>query len=115
MAVCGCPGKCHDLYALVKETGLENVQVVLSGETPGGEGPKVASPGRRPRGLRLRRGSMANIYYQQQPQRRRGLFGRRWFQPTVLRATTPRYAPRGDYYICPPRRDAPPARPYSRS
>ena len=30
------------LYDLVKKTGLENTQVVLSGETPGGEG-KVAS------------------------------------------------------------------------
>ena len=35
------------LYALVKETGLENVQVVLSGVTKGGEGARVASPSNR--------------------------------------------------------------------
>jgi lipoprotein-anchoring transpeptidase ErfK/SrfK len=36
------------LFELVKATGLENTQVVLSGTTKGGEGPKVASPGRQP-------------------------------------------------------------------
>ena len=37
------PENAATLYALVKKTGMENVQVVLSGETPGGEGPNVAS------------------------------------------------------------------------
>ena len=36
------PNNATILYDLVKKTGLENTQVVLSGETPGGEG-KVAS------------------------------------------------------------------------
>jgi lipoprotein-anchoring transpeptidase ErfK/SrfK len=76
------PENATTLFELVKATGLENVQVVLSGTTPGGEGPKVASPGY---------GSQPNYgdpwfgrgdYYRQQPQKqRRGLFGRRWFQP----------------------------------
>lgn len=75
------PENATTLFELVKATGLENVQVVLNGTTPGGEGPKVASPGY---------GSQPNYgdpwfgrgdYYRQQPQKRRGLFGRRWFQP----------------------------------
>jgi len=76
------PENAETLFQLVKATGLENVQVVLSGTTPGGEGPKVASPGY---------GNQPNYgdpwfdrgyYYRQQPQKqRRGLFGRRWFQP----------------------------------
>jgi hypothetical protein len=67
------------LFTLVKATGLENTQVVLTGTTKGGEGPKVASPSARD----------GEIYppwferddrYQQQPRKRRGLFGRRFFQ-----------------------------------
>jgi hypothetical protein len=71
------------LYGLVKENGLPNTQVVLSGETPGGEG-KVASSARS----RARSGQSAfrslrseNNYYADsyaQPQRRCGLFRRRW-------------------------------------
>jgi hypothetical protein len=71
------------LYGLVKENGLPNTQVVLSGETPGGEG-KVASSARS----RARSGQPAfrslrpeNNYYADsyaQPQRRCGLFRRRW-------------------------------------
>ncbi len=45
------------LYALVEANGLPQTQVVLTGVTAGGEGPKVASPGRWP-GLRLRRSAM---------------------------------------------------------
>jgi lipoprotein-anchoring transpeptidase ErfK/SrfK len=85
------------LFTLVKETGLENTQVVLSGVTKGGEGPKVASPS----------GESYDAYppwfgrgYNYQPQerrKRRGLFGRRWFQPGTqgYYAPAPRYYPRG--------------------
>jgi lipoprotein-anchoring transpeptidase ErfK/SrfK len=75
------------LYALVEENGLENTQVVLTGVTPGGEGPKVASPGKQPREYGYGYayppwfGGGQYQYQQPQPQRRRGLFGRRWFQP----------------------------------
>ena len=71
------------LYDLVKKTGLENTQVVLSGETPGGEG-KVASATRsRPRSGKWAFHSLRpkNNYYADsypQPQRRCGLFRRRW-------------------------------------
>jgi L,D-transpeptidase catalytic domain len=71
------------LYDLVKETGLENTQVVLSGEALGVEG-KVASSAKS----RARYGQSAfrslwpkNNYYADsypQPQRRCGLFRRRW-------------------------------------
>ncbi len=36
------PQNATTLYTLVKDTGMENVDVVLTGETPGGEGPRVA-------------------------------------------------------------------------
>ena len=39
------PQNAATLYALVETNGMQNTQVVLSGYTPGGEGPKVASPG----------------------------------------------------------------------
>ena len=59
------------LYELVKKTGLENTQVVLTGETPGGEsnaGDKIASSAR------------SQPHYGQAPQiHRRGGFFRRLF------------------------------------
>jgi hypothetical protein len=57
------------LYALVKANGLENTQVVLSGETPGGES-KVASSGkpRNPAGYYL--------FDDNQPRQRGGFFRR---------------------------------------
>src|SRR6187200_835156 len=64
------------LYSMVEKTGTDNVQVVLTGETPGGEY-KVASPDRRYPGP----GWFIpgdNYYAQQEPPRRRGFFGRRW-------------------------------------
>ena len=42
------PENAATLYALVEANGLPQTQVVLTGTTPGGEGPKVASPGRWP-------------------------------------------------------------------
>jgi lipoprotein-anchoring transpeptidase ErfK/SrfK len=86
------PENATTLFELVKATGLENVQVVLNGTTPGGEGPKVASPGYGAPNYGdpwFDRG----YYYRQQPQRqRRGLFGRRWFQPDGPQGY---YGPRG--------------------
>ena len=94
-------GPQHQLYALgdlpcdmVEKTGMQNVQVVLSGETPGGEY-KVASPDRRygpGPGWFIPGDNYGNYYAQQEPpRRRRGLFGR-WFQPD--------YGPQG--YAGPP-------------
>lgn len=89
------PANATTLYTLVKETGLENVQVVLSGVTKGGEGAKVASP----RDQDVYPPWFDRGYYQQQrPQKRRGLFGRRWFQDGPQGYYQPRYAPRGNGY-----------------
>ena len=76
---------------------MENTQVVLSGETPGSAGAARGVSRRRnisiqyPNYQRRRQavappwfnpGQEAQIQPDQQPQpRRRGLFGRRWFQP----------------------------------
>jgi lipoprotein-anchoring transpeptidase ErfK/SrfK len=93
------------LYALVEENGLANTQVVLAGVTPGGEGPKVASPGKQPREYGYGYayppwfgGGQYQYYQQQQPQKRRGLFGRRWFQQQPQQGY---YGPRGNYYVAP--------------
>jgi hypothetical protein len=80
------PQNATTLYTLVKETGLENVQVVLSGTTKGGEGPKVVStPPRDDDGAYPPWFDRGDQYYQHQRPRRRGLFGRRWFQPNAPR------------------------------
>jgi lipoprotein-anchoring transpeptidase ErfK/SrfK len=91
------------LYALVKENGIKNTQVVLTGITPGGEA-KVASQPAYPRyGAPAypgypRYGDAApwpgpgQGYY---PPTRRGLFGRRWFQPNE--PPQGYYRPRGYY------------------
>jgi hypothetical protein len=81
------------LFTLVKTTGLENVQVVLTGTTKGGEGPKVASQGRDPEAYPPWFEPGEN-YYRQPPKKRRGLFGKRWFQPYGPQGY---YAPRGYY------------------
>jgi lipoprotein-anchoring transpeptidase ErfK/SrfK len=74
------PENALKLYAMVEKTGMQNTQVVLSGETPGGEY-KVATPQQRygPGPGWFTPGD--NYYAQQEQPRRRGLFGRRWFQP----------------------------------
>jgi lipoprotein-anchoring transpeptidase ErfK/SrfK len=71
------PQNAKTLFYLVKAAGLENTQVVLTGMTPGGEGPAVASQ-TPPRQIRPPRGY--NPWFEQpMPQyvepRRRGLFG----------------------------------------
>jgi lipoprotein-anchoring transpeptidase ErfK/SrfK len=86
----------NTLFTLVKATGLENTQVVLSGTTKGGEGPKVASPSPGRDGEIyppwFERGD--GYYQQQQPRKRRGLFGRRWFQDDGPQGY---YVPRNGY------------------
>jgi len=93
------PQNASTLFTLVKETGMENVDVVLTGETPGGEGPRVADRPAREQQLEAYPPWFApgGQYYQQEPQqrqRRRGLFGRRWFQD----GPQGYYVPRGNYY-----------------
>jgi len=82
------PENAETFFNLVKETGLENTQVVLTGETPGGEY-KVTQP--RPRDNRRRDpyGYYDRYgYYEEQPpvQRQR----RRLFQP-YYQAPPPQY------------------------
>lgn len=88
------------LYTLVKEKGLKNTEVVLTGETPGGEY-KVAN---QPKGYQYGDAppwfAPGQGYYQPQ-QRRRGLFGRRWFQPDAQQGY---YQPPRGYYYQPGRR-----------
>jgi lipoprotein-anchoring transpeptidase ErfK/SrfK len=84
------------LFALVKEKGLKNTQVVLSGETPGGEY-KMAD---RPKGYQQYGDvppwmQQAPGYYYP-PRERRGLFGRRFFQPDARQGYY--QPPRGYYY-----------------
>ncbi len=76
------------LFQLVKATGLENTQVVLSGETPGGEA-QVASQRRDLEAYPPWFEPGEGYYYPKPGNKRRGLFGRRWFQP---------YGPQGYYY-----------------
>jgi lipoprotein-anchoring transpeptidase ErfK/SrfK len=72
------PANAAILYDLVKEKGMTNTQVVLTGTTPGGEA-KVASDPDYPRdwGNAPWFGPGQDYY---PPPRRRGFFGR-WFQP----------------------------------
>jgi lipoprotein-anchoring transpeptidase ErfK/SrfK len=86
------------LFTLVKEKGLKNTEVVLTGETPGGEY-KVAD---QPRGQQY--GDVPPWFapgqgYYPQP-RRRGLFGR-WFQQDPRQGY---YQPPRGYYYQPGRR-----------
>jgi len=89
------PDNASTLYKLVEATGLDNVQVVLSGETPGGEA-KVASPGYGdgPEGYPPPWFVPGDGFFPQPGKKRRGLFGKRWFQPYGPQGY---YAPRGYY------------------
>jgi hypothetical protein len=93
------PENAATLYALVEANGLEQTQVVLAGTTPGGEGPLVTS-----RGTWSDEGYWGPPWvepgdgYRQKPKKRRGLFGRRWFEPYGPQGY---YAPRGDRYYPP--------------
>jgi lipoprotein-anchoring transpeptidase ErfK/SrfK len=94
------PKNATALFELVKATGLENTTVVLDGVTPGGEA-KIAKQPSYPRYGEVERGGgwfgPGPGYYPPQPQRRerRGLFGRRWFDP---------YGGQQGYYRPPPPR-----------
>ena len=73
------PENAKTLFYIVKDAGLENTQVVLTGMTPGGEGPAVAS-GTPPKQYRVPRGYNPWFDRPMPPQpyaepRRRGLFG----------------------------------------
>jgi lipoprotein-anchoring transpeptidase ErfK/SrfK len=90
------------LFELVKATGLENTQVVLSGTTKGGEGPKVASPGRQPYAFPPPWFEGGGGFFVQPPQgnnkkKRRGLFGKRWFDGPQGYYVPPRYYQRRGY------------------
>ena len=62
------------LYDLVKKTGMENTQVVLSGEAPGGESKAAGSA--KPRAPSLTRSNNYFADSDAQPQRRGGFFRR---------------------------------------
>jgi lipoprotein-anchoring transpeptidase ErfK/SrfK len=89
------------LYALVEANGLPQTQVVLTGVTAGGEGPKVASPGRWPEdyGYGVPPWFGPGYGYPPRKKKKRGIFGR-WFDP---------YGPQG--YYAPPRDRYYPPRP----
>jgi len=86
------PQNAQTLFNLVKANGLEHTEVILTGMTPGGERAYVASPQQRDEYW------LPPGYREKPRKRRRGLFGRRWFDPPDRGY----YAPRGRYYY-PPR------------
>ena len=76
------PKNAKTLFTLVKANGMENTQVVIDGDTPGGEA-KIAS---QPRYQRYGEADPYGYYpppprYYPPQRQRRGLFGRNWFQP----------------------------------
>ena len=93
------PENAATLYALVEANGLPQTQVVLTGKTPGGEGPKVASPGRYPEGAYPPWFGPGYGYPPPNNKKRRGIFGRRWFD-----GPQGYYEPRGNRYYYPQRR-----------
>ena len=80
------PTNAATLFALVKDKGLKNTEVVLTGVSPGGEY-KVTKPRPRPRGQNEYYGRYG--YYEGPPPARRRAKRRRLFQP---------------YYEAPPQR-----------
>jgi lipoprotein-anchoring transpeptidase ErfK/SrfK len=81
------------LFELVKATGLENTQVVLTGTTKGGEGPLVASR-KQYQAFPPWFGPGEGFFLQPPPgnkKKRRGLFGRRWFDAPQGYYVPPRY------------------------
>ena len=92
------PKNAETLFNLVSQNGMENAQVVLAGVTKGGEGPKVASTGpRKPQAYPPWFDPRQGYYMQpQERKKRRGLFGRRLFQPETQGYYAPRAYPRGE-------------------
>ena len=85
------------LFSLVKKNGLNNTQVVVAGETPGGEAKVAAQPAYPEYGGGPWPGYGRGYYPPPQryyPPPRRGLFGR-WFRP--YGGPQGYYQPRGYY------------------
>ena len=96
------PENAKALYALIKEHGLENTKVALSGVTPGGEA-KVAEQAptkKRNRQSETARYDRPDYYYPSGPQRR-GFFARRWSGVPYYEGHQGYYSPPRGYY--PPR------------
>jgi lipoprotein-anchoring transpeptidase ErfK/SrfK len=93
------PANATKLFALVKEKGLQNTQVVLAGVTPGGEA-KVASEPDYGGGAQWDGpgwGGQGRGYYYPPPPRRRGLFGGWFRQQPYYDGPQGYYRPRGYY------------------
>jgi lipoprotein-anchoring transpeptidase ErfK/SrfK len=88
------PANAAILYELVKENGMENTQVVLTGDTPGGESKVASQPDDYPRDWGNAPWFAPGQGYSPPRRRGRGLFGR-WFQP--YNAPQGYYRPRGYY------------------
>jgi lipoprotein-anchoring transpeptidase ErfK/SrfK len=96
------PTNAKTLYQLVKANGLENTQVVIGGETPGGEARIASQP--NPQRYGEADGWGGGGYYPPPPrgyyppprQQRRGFFGRQWFDP--YRGQQGYYRPPRGYY-----------------
>ena len=87
------PENAKALYALIKEHGLENTKVALSGVTPGGEAKVASRPPLKNEIVNLRPRAMTPARLLFPWATRRGLFARRWSGdryydgPTVLQPT----------------------------
>jgi lipoprotein-anchoring transpeptidase ErfK/SrfK len=88
------PKHAEKLFALVKEKGMENTEIVLAGLTPGGEA-KIAAPSQRayPPGHYAPWFERPQAYDRQR--RRGGLFGRRWRDNAQRYNGRRYYQPRG--------------------
>ena len=96
------PENAKALYVLVKDHGLENTKVALSGVTPGGEAKvaKQAPTKKRNRQSETARYDRPDYYYPSGPQRR-GFFARRWSGVPYYEGHQGYYSPPRGYY--PPR------------
>jgi len=74
------PKNAEALFNLVKANGLDNTTVVLAGVTPGGEA-KIAKQQREYPRYGEAEGWFGPGYYPPRQRQRRGLFGRRFFDP----------------------------------
>jgi lipoprotein-anchoring transpeptidase ErfK/SrfK len=93
------PENAAALYALVEQNGLENTQVVLTGDTPGGEFASQESPAKPRYGYAPWFDPGGNYYKPREKPRRFGRRGR-WFQPYYQ---APREYPPQGYYQQGPR------------
>jgi lipoprotein-anchoring transpeptidase ErfK/SrfK len=92
------PANATKLFALVKENGLQNTQVVLAGTTPGGEANVASEPANPRYGEADPWGyGPGQDYYAPPPPRRRGLFGGWFRQQQPYGGPQGYYRPRGYY------------------